>query len=130
MIRYRLSIADARAHLVRVEVTAEADAAGALAFALPAWSPGSYLVRDYARNLRDLSATGAGGRALAIARPDKQTIVVGEARAGEPVNLRYQIYAHELTVRTSHIDEDHAFLHGPSLLMYVVARAREPVTLE
>jgi predicted metalloprotease with PDZ domain len=130
MIRYRLRIADARAHLVEVEVTAEPDEAGALAFALPAWSPGSYLVRDYARNLRDLSATGEGGRALATARTDKQTVVIGRARAGEPVTLRYQVYAHELTVRTSHVDEDHAFLHGPSLYMYVVGRTREPVTLE
>jgi predicted metalloprotease with PDZ domain len=126
MIEYRLRFPDLRAHLVEVEVTAEAHA-DEVAFALPAWSPGSYLVRDYARNVRDFAGF-AGGSALPAEKRDKQTFVV--AARGQPrVGLRYRVYAHELTVRTSHVDARHAFLHGPSLLMYLPGRINEPATL-
>ena len=115
MISYRIRIADPNAHLVEVE------ALGAKRFAMPAWSPGSYLVRDYARNVRDFE--GIGGPAKKI---DKQTWEV------DGRGLRYRVYAHEVTVRTSHVDAQHAFLHGPSIFMYAVDRTNEPcrVTIE
>ncbi|HJZ86488.1 MAG TPA: PDZ domain-containing protein [Polyangia bacterium] len=122
MIGYRMQIADAHAHLVEVEVEAEPTGA-TTRFALPAWSPGSYLVRDYARHVRAVQADAP------VRKLDKQTWSVDSEGAGS-VRLRYQVYAHELTVRTSHVDGRHAFLHGPSLLMYVPERLREPAQLE
>jgi predicted metalloprotease with PDZ domain len=113
VISYRVRIADANAHLVEVEIQ------GAQKLAMPAWSPGSYLVRDYARNVRDFEGIGGPARKL-----DKQT---WEAKGD---GLRYRVYAHEMTVRTSHVDAQHAFLHGPSVLMYAVGREREPCRIE
>jgi predicted metalloprotease with PDZ domain len=109
LISYRVRIADPNAHLVEVEIE------GAQRLAMPAWSPGSYLVRDYARNVRDFE--GIGGPARKV---DKQTWET------EGRGLRYRVYAHEVTVRTSHVDAEHAFLHGPSVLMYAVGREQEP----
>src|SRR5262249_48937434 len=108
-------IADPNAHLLEVEIE------GAQRFAMPAWSPGSYLVRDYARNVRDFEGIGGAARKL-----DKQTW------EGAGTGLRHRVYAHELAGRTSHLDAEHAFLHGPSVLMYAVGREREPcqVTVE
>src|SRR5689334_13119538 len=79
------------------------------------------LVRDYARNVRDFE--GIGGPARKV---DKQTWLT------DGRGLRYRVYAHEVTVRTSHVDAQHAFLHGPSVLMYAVDRTSEPcrITIE
>jgi len=46
------------------------------------------------------------------------------------VTVRYQVYAHELTVRTNHVDATHAFVHGPATFVHVPALRGEPVTLE
>src|SRR5262249_37439115 len=65
---------------------------------------------------------------LPAEKRDKQSFVVA-TRGTRRVGLRYRVYAHELTVRTSHVDARHAFLHGPSLLMYLPGRISEPATL-
>jgi predicted metalloprotease with PDZ domain len=129
MIRYTIHIIEPHSHLVDVAVRLAPEGAAELELALPAWSPGSYLVRDYARNLRAFSACDAHtGATLACRKRDKQTFIVEPAGASE-ITFRYQVYAHELTVRTSHVDGQHAFLHGPSLLVYAVGRTQEPCTL-
>jgi predicted metalloprotease with PDZ domain len=125
---YRLRIPEPHAHLVAVELTLPA--APALEVAMPAWTPGSYLVRDYARHVRDLHAT-QGGRALAAGKLDKQTWRVAGAQVpGDPVVIRYRVYAHELTVRTAHVDDEHAFLHPAAVLLHAPARAGEPHVVE
>jgi predicted metalloprotease with PDZ domain len=130
VIRYRVRIPAPQTHLVEVEVETAPDPE-ATRFALPAWSPGSYLIRDYARLVRDFQAWEGGepGRPLRCHKLDKQTFAVASGPATRRVTFAYRIYAHELTVRTSHVDGRHAFLHGPSLLAYVPSRSAEPVEL-
>jgi predicted metalloprotease with PDZ domain len=85
---------------------------------MAAWCPGSYLVRDYARQVADLEAIGADGGALAVEKIDKQTWRV-ERRGNERLRVRYRVYCHELSVRTNHVDGSHAFLHGPATFLYL-----------
>ncbi|HEY3356063.1 MAG TPA: M61 family peptidase, partial [Polyangia bacterium] len=127
-VLYRVRIPEPQTHLVEVELTVPA--ADPLEVAMPAWTPGSYLVRDYARHVRDLAAT-QNGRALHARKDDKQTWrVTGAAAPGDPVVVRYRVYAHELTVRTAHVDEEHAFLHPAAVLLYAPAHAAEPCAVE
>jgi predicted metalloprotease with PDZ domain len=97
---------------------------------LPAWCPGSYMIRDYARFVRDLAVVGDGDdRPLAVRKVDKSTWQIDPAGAPE-VTVRYTVYGHELTVRTNHIDPTHAFLHGPATFLYVEELRRRPVSVE
>jgi predicted metalloprotease with PDZ domain len=89
---------------------------GSLALQLPVWTPGSYLVREYARHLQDFSATNAQGQPLAHRRTDKRTFEVDTQ--GQPVTVRYRVYANELTVRTSHLDDTHGYWNGATLFLY------------
>jgi predicted metalloprotease with PDZ domain len=123
-LRYSVDLAHAANHLVSVELRF-APAADHVDVALPAWCPGSYLIRDYARFVRDLTAT-ADGKPVAATKLDKQTWRVAAANARE-ICVRYQVYGHELTVRTNHIDGEHAFLHGPATFAYPIAQTREPI---
>jgi predicted metalloprotease with PDZ domain len=114
-------------HLVEVELTFAPPAGGDHAdVTMAAWCPGSYLIRDYARFVRDLAASDASGRTLAVRKLDKQTWRVACQGAGE-VRVRYVVYGHDLTVRTNHIDAEHAFLHGPATFAYPVALRGAPI---
>src|SRR5579871_2469467 len=98
---------------------------------LPVWTPGSYLVREYQRHLQDLSFTDGEGRALPFAKTDKATFRV-ERGDSPTVIARYRVYAHEVTVRTAHLDATHGFWNGACLFLYCEPlRGREArVTVE
>lgn len=83
---------------------------------LPVWTPGSYLVREYARHIQDVRAEDGSGQPLRVERTNKRTWAV-ESR-GRPVVLRYRVYANELTVRTSHLDGTHGYFNGATLFLY------------
>jgi predicted metalloprotease with PDZ domain len=127
-IRYQVRIPEPKTHLVAVEVTLPP--ADPLDVALAAWTPGSYLVREYARHVRDLGATQAGRR-LEVRKLDKHTWrIEGASPTGPAVTVAYRVYAHELTVRTSDVDADHAFLHPASLFAYVPVLTGEPIAVD
>jgi predicted metalloprotease with PDZ domain len=128
-VHYRVSMTRPHSHLFEVEARFPAGPA-VLDAVLPVWTPGSYLVREYARHLQDVTATGPGGEALALQRVDKRTFRV--AAGGQAVTLRYRVYANELTVRTSHLDGSHGYFNGATLFLYTEATRHHPhhVTVE
>jgi len=122
-VRYRVSMPQPHSHLFQVEARFPA-ADDALTAVLPVWTPGSYLVREYARHLQDITCATEDGEALPIQRLDKRSFRV--ASKGRPVLFRYRVYANELTVRTSHLDGSHGYFNGATLFLYAEAmRARE-----
>ncbi len=122
-VTYRLSFPEPHVHLVGIELAIDGELGGSFELTLPAWCPGSYLIRDYARMVRDLEVE-VDGRSARVVKTDKQTWRI-EA-GGDRVRARYRIYGHDLSVRTNHIDGTHAFLHGPATFLHVPAlRDRE-----
>jgi predicted metalloprotease with PDZ domain len=127
-MRYRVSMPEPRSHLFQVE--AELDEPGPEAvLALPVWTPGSYLVREFARHLEGFAAADDRGRPLAWERLDKHRFLVRAAGAPRLV-ARYRIYANDLGVRTSHLDGTHAFWNGANLFLHAEGRLAEPCRLE
>jgi predicted metalloprotease with PDZ domain len=127
-LRYAVRLDAPDRHLAEIEVRFPVDAA-AVEIAMPAWCPGSYLIRDYARFVRDLVVVGDdGGRRVATKR-DKSTWSIETAGARE-LQVRYALYGHDLTVRTNHIDAGHAFLHGPATFLAPTHLRDAPVELE
>jgi predicted metalloprotease with PDZ domain len=118
-LRYRLAVPRPESHLVEVELTID-DAASfgdRVVLEMAAWAPGSYLIRDYARFVRDLEVSDEGGARLAVVQRDKRSFAIERGGAGR-LTVRYQVYGHELTVRTNHIDRSHALLHGPAVYLF------------
>jgi predicted metalloprotease with PDZ domain len=102
---------------------AEAVAQGAV-LALPAWTPGSYLIRDYSRFLDRLAAVDAEGLPLALEKLDKQRWRLPPARG--PVTVSYRLFCNDLTVRTNHVDAGHAHLVGAATFLYLEEGAPRP----
>jgi predicted metalloprotease with PDZ domain len=105
-----------RPHTHLFEVEAHFPALDFLDAVLPVWTPGSYLLREYARHVQDVTAQDETGQALRVERTDKRTWRV-ESR-GQPIVLRYRVYANELTVRTSHLDGTHGYFNGATLFLH------------
>ena len=82
------------------------------------WTPGSYLVREFARNVQDLVVT-SGRSALPVAKIDKHTWRV-ELNGERRITVSYKVYAYEVSVRTSYVDGDMAMLNGASIFIYPV----------
>ncbi len=102
---------------------------------LPSWSPGSYLLREYARHIRWFSASQANGEALFHTQLNKGVWEIDWKKSDlkketEGFEVSYEIYGKELTVRTIHIDASHAYLHGPAYLMGVVGEGFTDPTIE
>jgi predicted metalloprotease with PDZ domain len=129
-LAYRVDVPAPHEHLIDVTVTVPAAALGdEIDLALPAWCPGSYLIRDYARFVRDLVVTGDDGAPRAATKVDKSTWRVSRGGA-TTLTARYRVYGHDLSVRTNHVDASHAFLHGPATFLYVEALRAQPVTVD
>lgn len=111
--RYQISFPRPGSHLVHVRL--EFTAGPNCRVWMPAWTPGSYLVREYARNVREIAATVDG----APAEPSKLSKDTWQlpAHEGQLVVVDYTVYAHELSVRTAHHDATHAFLHPSQIFL-------------
>jgi predicted metalloprotease with PDZ domain len=116
-ISYTVSFSDAPRHLVEIEAVFPSQGRPHVDVMLPVWTPGSYLVREYARNVESISAAGsASGDPLSIERLDKhrwRVVTGGEAS----VRVRYRLYARELSVRTNWVEADFAFLTGAATFL-------------
>jgi len=124
-VSYSLSVKDAHGHICLVETRVRGVKKGPIELVMPAWAPGSYIIRDYAKNVITFEAKDAKGRALTWKKRTKGRWRV-DARGGDVV-ATYSIYANELNVRSSHIDASHGFFTGSSIFMYVEGLRSEPV---
>ncbi len=126
-IRYAIVPARPEAHLFRVECTvADPDPAGQ-GFALPAWIPGSYMVREFARHVVSIRATHRG-RPVALEKVDKHTWRA-EPLSG-PLTVVAEVYAWDPSVRGAHLDTRHGFFNGACVFLRVLGRESEPCELE
>jgi len=115
-IHYTLSMPEPHTHLFEVEMRLEGSGSKEVV-ALPVWTPGSYLVREYAKNVQDVEALAENGKSLPIRKLDKNHWEVN-GRRGSDIIIKYKVYSFEKSVRTSYLDSDHALVVPASVLMY------------
>ncbi len=127
-LTYRIRPASAQAHLFHVDIEIPNRGDDEFVLSMPAWIPGSYMIRDFARNIPLVAAETADGRALHCRKRDKQTWVC--AAQGDLIKVSYQVYAWELSVRSAHLDATHAYFNGPSVLLRVQGMAHIPCLIQ
>ena len=126
---YRVKPIRPEAHLFAVELEMPAGVAGGgpLTLGMPAWIPGSYMIRDFARNIVTIGAEDDRGP-LPLTKLDKQTWQLGPASG--VLRLRWQVYAWDLSVRAAHLDGTHGYFNGPSLFPRLLDHDALPCRLE
>ncbi|MBC8726420.1 M61 family metallopeptidase [Paraburkholderia sp. 31.1] len=114
-IRYTIVPGNPAAHLFEVTVTvADPDPAGQR-FMLPVWIPGSYMVREFARNIVTLRAVNDAGRKVRVEKIDKHMWQAAPVKGA--LTLRYEVYAWDLSVRAAHLDDTIGFFNGTSVFL-------------
>jgi predicted metalloprotease with PDZ domain len=126
-MHYRIEAADLHAHLYGVTLTIEHPAENQLV-SLPVWIAGSYMVREFTKQITGISAR-QGKRNVAVHQLDKATWSV-DCEAGKPLTLDYQVHAHDDSVRTAWLTTQRGFFNGTSLCLQVEGQADVPHQLE
>jgi predicted metalloprotease with PDZ domain len=122
-VQYTIVPKDLAGHLFNVTVSVAAPASAGQVFALPAWIPGSYMIREFARNIVRIRAE-SGGEAVALTKLDKHSWQA--APVDGPLSLHYEVYAWDLSVRAAHLDQTHGFFNGTSVFLRVLGQEAMP----
>ena len=119
MIRLHLEIDDLRSHHYRVTMTLP-HPAPRQRLSLPAWIPGSYLVREFARHLSGLKAS-QGRREVALTQIDKHTWEADCSGRGA-LTLSWRVYAFDSSVRCAWLDAQRGFFNGTGVFLRAEGR--------
>ncbi|MDB5800690.1 MAG: hypothetical protein JWL63_1629 [Rhodocyclales bacterium] len=128
-LRYTVEIANAAAHLFRVTLSVPQPDADGIRLSLPTWLPGSYMIREFAKNIVTLNAR-QGARKVPLQKQDKQTWHTGKLSADAPLEVVAEIYAWDLSVRCAHLDQTHGFFNGTQMFLSVAGREHVPHEVE
>ena len=111
---YELFELDTRSHEFALCLRLAGAVSAGQRIALPAWTPGSYMIRDFARNITEISARDDRGP-VALRKIDKQTWELGGSEGG--LVIEYRVYALDLSVRSAYLDSTRAYFNGTSVFL-------------
>ncbi|NEQ37757.1 MAG: M61 family metallopeptidase [Okeania sp. SIO3I5] len=125
-IQYKVSMPHPESHLFEVSLSVKLEqltpsllqASKKLDLKMPVWTPGSYLVREYAKHLQDFCAYSENERPLPWQKFSKNHWQIETLGVSEVI-VQYRIFANELTVRTNHLDSTHGYFNGAALFFYI-----------
>ena len=127
MIQYRISPLKPNSHLFEVSLSFQTTPAQTYTLSLPAWLPGSYMIRDFAKNIIEINAFDNDRNAILLSKNDKQTWSL--VANTEQVNITYQVFAFDLSVRTAYLDSQRGFFNGSSTFLQVLELSDIPCEL-
>lgn len=130
-IHYVLRFVEPENGYVEVEASYPTRGAKSMTVMMPVWIPGSYLVREFSRNVEGVTAKTDAGTKVSVTKSRKNRWQVSTAGA-KRVTFRYRVYGHELGVRTNFIDSELALINGPATFIVPIDQLSSPseVTVE
>ena len=129
-VAFTVAVSRPHTHLFEIEIAIKRAANGPQQelLVMPVWTPGSYMIREFERNVQDFAAADSAGNPLKWEKTNKNTWRVATNGARE-WQATYRVYANELSVRTSELNSDHAFWNNANLLMYLEGFLKAPSTV-
>lgn len=117
-VHYHLRMTKPQNHYYEVEMELNDFKQTELTVKLPVWAPGSYLVREFSKNVNMVKAYDEKGTELTVGKTSKNAWKITKGKA-KTVRVKYEVYAFELSVRTSFLDLSHGFVSGSGVFCYV-----------
>ncbi|QPG04311.1 M61 family metallopeptidase [Salinimonas marina] len=124
---YTLAIDSVSDHTFAVSVCVPARSKPVTTLTLPAWIPGSYMIRDFARHIIKINAVRESGEAVPLEKCDKQTWQYH--CPNQTVIINYTVFAFDLSVRSAYINDQYAFCNGTSVFLQIQGLENAPLTL-
>jgi len=116
-IAFEVSFTEPQAHYAEVQMNISGLKTEYIDLKMPVWTPGSYLIREFSKNVEGFKAFNSVGKELSFEKISKNTWRLNTAK-NEKVIVSYRVYSFEISVRTSFVDELHAFLSPAGIFMY------------
>lgn len=117
-VQYQVSFRDADRHLIQVEVLVPTGGQDEVELMMPVWTPGSYLVREYARHVEAIAATSPlTSQPLELVKTAKNRWRVTAAAGESLVRVEYRLYCREMSVRTNWVEHEFACLNGAATFL-------------
>ena len=127
-IAFKVSFLEPQAHYADIEMEISGLKEDQIDLKMPVWTPGSYLVREFAKNVEGFKVSGSSGNALKFNKVNKNTWRINTSK-NSSIKVSYRVYAFEISVRTSFVDEAHAFLSPAGLFLYPAGKLNLPSTV-
>ncbi|MFQ3250708.1 MAG: putative metalloprotease with PDZ domain [Glaciecola sp.] len=130
MLSYHIVPENLAEHVFNVKISIPASKHAIIHLSIPAWIPGSYMIRDFCKNIHSLHAESHSGQKLETSQIDKQTWQI--ANASDGLMVTYQVYAFDLSVRGAYLFDEYAFFNGTSTFLEVkefTDNASSPISL-
>jgi predicted metalloprotease with PDZ domain len=129
-ISYRVAMSQPYSHLFEVTLQVTDWHSPTLDLKMPVWTPGSYLVREYAKQVQDFQAEdGNSGSILSSRKVAKNHWRIDTENATEII-VNYRVFANDLSVRTNHLDGTHGYFNGAALFYYIPSLEKQPITIK
>ncbi|HZV65686.1 MAG TPA: peptidase M61, partial [Telluria sp.] len=122
-IQYAIVPKDLAGHMFDLTVSVATPSPDGQVLTLPAWIPGSYMIREFARNIVRIRAE-SDGKPVALTKLDKHSWQA--APVAGPLSVHYEVYAWDLSVRAAHLDQTHGFFNGTSVFLRVEGQEAAP----
>jgi predicted metalloprotease with PDZ domain len=117
-ISYELRMPKPQNHYFEVQMNISDNDDRQVEVKLPVWTPGSYLVREFSKNINLVKAFTKEGKALKVSKKSKNAWVI-DAGNEKNIQVKYEVYSFEVSVRTPYLDLSHGFVSGSGIFMYV-----------
>jgi predicted metalloprotease with PDZ domain len=131
-IQYTVHAADLDGHRYEVILRiANPNPAGQV-LRMPAWIPGSYLIRDFSKHIESIAAfsvTDTAETELQLERIDNDTWRLPSVGADTVIEVRTTVYAFDTSVRTAYLDSERGFFNPSSLCLAVEGQTHLPTAL-
>lgn len=127
--KYVLHFDDARNHVVDVRLEFRSENSEKSELMMATWTPGSYLIREYARNVDQITAVNALGEPLSLEKTSKNRWTIRGKNLDEVV-VRYRVYCREMSVRTNFVDREFAVLNGAPTFIIPTANVQDPIEVD
>ena len=128
-VKYKLKMNQPQNHYYQVEIKLSDLKKSEFNLKMPIWAPGSYLAREFAKNVNLVKAFDFKGNIVSVKKTNKNTWKI-DGFKGDRVVIKYDVYAFELSVRTSFLDLTHGFVSGAGIFMYVEGLKNKPGLVE
>ncbi len=128
-VTYTLSMSKPQTHLFEVEITLHNFDSKIVAFHMPAWRTGRYLIFDFSGGVQEFNALDEKNQHLSFKKIDKDTWHI-EKENSKTITVTYKVYANEFNLRTRELNSEHAFVDPLSVFMYVEELKNKPIELK
>lgn len=117
-LHYDVKIPNPQTHYANVSINLSHWNEDTLRIAMPVWTPGSYKIREFEKNVDQVRAESQSGEELTVTKINKNTWQI-ITKGISKLHIHYPVYCFKISVRRSFINTSHAFISPTSALMYI-----------